>query len=208
VRLPGERRIAVDAKASMSAYMEALEASTEPERKSAFGRHAAAVRSRVVELAAKDYATSLQGSVDLVVLFLPGDPFLSAAFASDPNLMNDALTKNVLVATPTTLMALLRTVAIYHQQQSLAANAETIADAARELHERARVFTEHLSVMGKNLQRALEAYNKAVGSYEGRLLPHGRELERLLALDRTKRLDPPTQVEAAVRLPRSEDPAE
>jgi DNA recombination protein RmuC len=203
VRLPGGRRIAVDAKASMSAYMEAAEATVEAVRTKALERHAVAVRGRMDELASKAYGAALGEGVVLVVMFLPGEPFLSAAFATDPELMSDAWSKNVLVATPTTLIALLRTVAIYHQQQSLAVNAQQIASEARELHDRARVFTEHLQSMGEGLEGALAAYNKAVRSYEGRLLPQGRELERLLALERAKHLDPPAPIEAAVQRPRS-----
>src|SRR5262249_29161988 len=140
VRLPGGRKIAVDSKVPLAAYLAASEATTDEARDAALGQHAAAVRGHVRALASREYQAALGSRVDLVVLFLPGDPFLAAAFARDPNLQVDALRDRVLIATPTTLVALLRTVAIYHQQESLARNAEEIAETARVLYERAAKF--------------------------------------------------------------------
>jgi len=200
VRLPGRRFIAVDAKAPLNAYLTALEATTEEDRNTALDRHVASLRGHVRDLASRDYAEGLGGKVDLVVLFLPGDPFLAAAFARAPDLQTEALRQKILIATPTTLMALLRTVAIYWQQQSLAENAERIAGAARTLYERAATFTDHLNNVGKGLRGAVEAYNRAVGSLERRLLPMGRQLEEMKVTEQsTRQLELPETVEEAPR---------
>jgi DNA recombination protein RmuC len=200
VKLPGGRFVAVDAKAPLAAYLEAGEATTEAERNAALDRHVRALRQRVRSLAARDYADSLAGDVDLVVLFLPGDPFLSAAFERDPDLQVDAMRSKVLIATPTTLVALLRTFAVYWQQQSLAENAEQIAAVAQELYERAAKFSEELTHMGRALSQALDAYNRAVGSFERRLLPMGRRLDEMKVAEQTRRrLETPLPIDDEVR---------
>ncbi len=200
VRLPGGRRIAVDSKAPLNAYLEAQEATDPKVREAALDRHAKAVRDHVKTLAARGYAESLEGDVDMVVLFLPGDPFLAAAFERDPDLQVDSLRQKVLLATPTTLIALLRTVAIYWQQSSMVENAEAIAAAARELYERAAKFGADLSDMGRGLATALSAYNRAVGSYDRRLMPMGRRLEEMMVTLQTKRdLETPAGIEGTVR---------
>lgn len=179
VNLPGGGRIAVDAKAPMTAYMEAAEAGSEAERRAAQQRHAADLKRHVKVLAERAYPAKLGGGFDLVVLFLPGDPFLSAAAAHDPEIQIHALRQQVLIATPTTLMALLRTVALYWQQRSVVENAETIARIAHELYDRAAVFQSHLGGVGHGLRKALHAYNAAVGSFTSKLLPMGQRLEAL-----------------------------
>ncbi|NNE42796.1 MAG: DNA recombination protein RmuC [Gemmatimonadetes bacterium] len=200
VRLPGDRFIAVDAKVPFNAYMDAAEATTPEARNAALDRHVAAVRAHVRTLAARDYAGSIEGDVDLVVLFLPGDPFLSAAFEREPELQNEALRAKVLLATPTTLLALLRTVAIYWQQKSLAENAEKIAEVARTLYERTAVFGDHLSKVGKGLESAVDAYNKASGSFARRLIPMHRQLEEMrIAEHAAREVEAPPAVEIAPR---------
>ena len=187
VRLPGGRLIAVDAKAPLTAYLEATEATDEAAREKALDRHVAALRQHIRTLSSREYATGLRGDVDMVVLFLPGDPFLAAAFARAPDLQIEALRSKVLVATPTTLVALLRTIAIYWQQRSMAENAEKIAEVARELYDRAALFGEHLGKVGRGLSTAVDAYNDAVGSFERRLVPMGGKLEDLKVADGAKR---------------------
>jgi DNA recombination protein RmuC len=200
VRLPGGRFIAVDSKVPYSAYVEATEATTEEVRERALDRHVAALREHIRTLAARDYASAVEGEVDLVVLFLPADSFLAAAFAREPELQNQALRARVLLATPTTLLALLRTVAIYWQQKALAENAERIAEVARDLYERAALFGEHLAKVGRGLSSAVRAFNQAAGSFEGRLLPIGRRLEELKVSEASKRvLEAPPPVEEAPR---------
>ena len=200
VKLPGERVIAVDAKVPMTAYLDAVDASDPKARSSALTEHVRAVRAHVRALASRDYAESLGTEVDLVVLFLPGDPFLAAAFGEDPELQVEALRSKVLLATPTTLVALLRTVAIYWQQRAIAENAQHIADTAKELYERAAIFGEHLDRAGKGLSTAVEAYNAAVGSFRSRFLPMGQKLMDLKAVDRPKRkLEVPRELEDVPR---------
>ena len=200
VRLPGGRQIAVDAKAPLTAYLEAQEATDPQVREAALDRHARAVREHVKKLAARGYAGNLDGELDMVVLFLPGDPFLGAALERDASLQVDSLRQKVLLATPTTLVALLRTVAIYWQQSSMVENAESIAAAARELYERAAKFGADLGDMGRGLSTALSAYNRAVGSYDRRLMPMGRRLEEMMVTLQSKRdLEAPGTIEATVR---------
>lgn len=187
VHLPGDRKIAVDAKAPLTDFLAAVEATEDAQREAALDRHVKALRSHIKALAGRDYAEALSTDLDLVVMFLPGEQFLSAAFAQDPDLQVDALRSKVLIATPTTLVALLRTVAIYWQQRSLAENAETIAAVARDLYQRAAKFSDDLERVGKGLGTALKAYNDAVGSFDRRVLPMGRRLEELKVSEQTKR---------------------
>jgi len=183
VHLPGSRHIAVDAKTPLTAYLSAVEATDETERSRGFDAHVQALRGHIQTLASRDYAENVEGEIDLVVLFLPGDPFLSAAFARAPDLQVEALRSKVLLATPTTLVALLRTVAIYWQQKAMAENADHIAEVARELYNRAVKFSSHLEEVGKGLRGAVNAYNQAVGSFERRLVPMARQLETLKATE-------------------------
>lgn len=187
VHLPGQRKIAVDAKAPLTDFLEAAEATDDAARDQALDRHVKALRTHIKALAGRDYAEALGADLDLVIMFLPGEQFLSAAFAQDPDLQVDALRSKVLIATPTTLVALLRTVAIYWQQRSLAENAEKIAATARDLYQRAAKFSDDLEKMGKGLGVALKAYNDAVGSFDRRILPMGRRLEELKISEQTKR---------------------
>jgi DNA recombination protein RmuC len=187
VNLPGDRRIAVDAKAPLTAYLEAVEAADPKRRAEALDRHVKALRGHVRALADRNYAETLGREVDLVVLFLPGDPILSAAFERDPELQTEALRQKILLATPTTLVALLRTVAIYWQQSTVVENAEAIAAAARDLYDRASKFSEDLQRVGKGLKTALDAFNTAVGSYERRLMPIGRRLEEMDVAEQSRR---------------------
>jgi len=200
VRLPGGRFIAVDSKVSLTAYLEAVDAAGPDERARALDRHVASLRSHIRTLAARDYAETVPGDVDLVVMFLPGDAFLGAAFERNPDLQTEALRNRILVATPTTLVALLRTVAIYWQQRALAENAERIAEVARELYERGARFGDHLDKVGEGLSKAVSAFNEAVGSFERRFLPMARQLDELKASQQTKlALEVPRTVEEVPR---------
>ena len=195
VHLPGDRLIAIDAKAPLAGYLEAIETDDPEAGRRALERHTRDLRQHLKSLARRDYAERLESDVDLVVMFLPGDQFLGAAFSIDPNLQIDALRAKVLIATPTTLVALLRTVAIYWQQKSLADNAETIADTARELYDRAAKFSAELGRVGRNLESAVQAYNKAVGSFDRRLMPLKRRLDDMKVAEHSKReLDSPQPV--------------
>jgi DNA recombination protein RmuC len=198
VKLPGDRVIAVDAKVPMSAYLEAADTSDEKIRSEALSSHVRAVRAHVKTLANRDYAAALGTDVDLVVMFLPADPLLTVAFGEAPELQVEALRAKVLLATPTTLVALLRTVAIYWQQRDITENAEHIAKTARELYDRAAIFGEHLDKAGKGLATAVGAYNAAVGSFRSRVLPMGQKLLDLKAVDLPKKkLESPREIETS-----------
>ncbi len=179
VQLPGNRQVVIDAKAPLAAYLEAVEARDEDERRRHLIDHARQVREHVRKLAAKSYWSQFENAPDFVVLFLPGETFFSAALEQDPALIEDAFTESVVLATPTTLVALLKSVAYGWRQESLAVNAREIAAAARELHDRVRVFTEHFAGVGRGLSQAIRGYNQATGSLVGRVLPQGRRLEQL-----------------------------
>ena len=187
VKLPEGRLIAIDSKVPLSGYLRAVEAVDEAAREAGMKEHVQAVRGHIKTLASRDYAAGLEGDVDLVVLFLPGDAFLAAAFGEDPDLQVEALRSRVLVATPTTLVALLRTVAIYHQQRVLAENAREIADTARELYDRAAKIGDDLGRAGRGLTTAVKAFNDAVGSYEKRFVPMGQKLAALKVTEQSRR---------------------
>jgi DNA recombination protein RmuC len=207
VRLPGGRRIAVDAKAPLAGYLASVEATNDVLREQALDEHVTALRGHVRTLASRDYQTALGAGVDLVVLFLPGDPFLAAAFSRAPEMQIEALRQHVLIATPTTLFALLRTVAIYHQQEALARNAQEIAKTAQELYERGAKFGEDLSKLGKSLQSAFRAYNEAVGSFDSRFVPMARRLEEMSVTEHaTRALVAPERVDETVRAVRNAPP--
>ena len=179
VRLPGGRDIVVDVKTPMDAYLNAVEATDETVRQTELLRHARQLRERVRELSAKKYWQNLEHTPDFVVLFIPGEQFLSAALEQDHGLIEAALEKKVIIATPTTLVALLRAVAYGWRQHTLERNTDQIRDLGRELYKRLHVFTEHLSRVGKNLGGAVDSYNKAVGSLERQVLTGARRLEEL-----------------------------
>jgi DNA recombination protein RmuC len=201
VKLPEGRLIAIDSKVPLSGYLKAVEAVDESTREAGLREHVQSVRGHIRTLAGRDYAAELEGDVDLVVLFLPGDAFLAAAFGEDPDLQVEALRSRVLVATPTTLVALLRTVAIYHQQRALADNAREIADTARELYDRGAKIGEDLGRAGRGLTTAVKAFNDAVGSFERRFVPMGQKLADLKVTEQSRReLDAPDSVTLAPRV--------
>jgi DNA recombination protein RmuC len=179
VRLPGGKQVVVDAKAPLAAYLDALEARDDDLRLARFADHARQVRDHVKKLAAKSYWSQFATAPEFVVLFLPGESFYSAALEQDPGLIEDAFGDSVVIATPTTLVALLKSVAYGWRQESLADNAREIAAAARELHDRVRVFTDHFAGVSRGLAQAIRAYNQAAGSLTTRVLPQGRRLEQL-----------------------------
>jgi DNA recombination protein RmuC len=198
VRLPGGGQIPVDAKVPLTAFLDAAEGDKPPEQRTLLlQQHAAALRAHVVALSKKDYARALGGTIDFTVLFVPADPILAAAFEHDPDLQNDAMRDKILVATPVTLVALLRTVAIYWRHESIEKNAAQVAEAARELYERIALFAEFLGGVGKGLEAALGAYNKAVSSFQSRVLPSGQKLDKLQVADQSRRkLDVIEEIEA------------
>jgi DNA recombination protein RmuC len=179
VHMPESRNLVVDVKAPLDAYLEALEAVTDEARQIALKRHGQQVETRVRQLSSKNYWTQFEHSPEFVVMFLPGDQFLSAALAERPELLETALKQNVILATPSTLIALLKTVAYGWRQASVAENAALIRALGQELYKRLGNFTAHLGKVGQRLGAAIEAYNSAVGSLERQVMPQARRFPEL-----------------------------
>ena len=179
IHLPNLGMLAVDSKAPMKAYLEALSATSDPERKSKLRDHSRHVKGHINILIKRDYASQLKNSPAFVVMFMPNESCMSAAFEYDPELLDFALSNNILITTPITLIALLKSTAYGWQQQDLAQNANQIAEKGRELFDRLNKFVEHLSKLRKNLSQTVENFNGAIGSLEGRVLPSARDLGRL-----------------------------
>lgn len=195
VRLPGGRQVVVDAKAPLSGYLDALEAGEGSEAATkALREHARQLRQHVGQLASKAYSEQLQESPEFVVLFLPGEAFFSAALSADSDLIEDAAARNVVIATPTTLIALLKTVALGWQQQAVSKDARNVIASAKELHARLCIFAQHLEGIRKGLETAVGGYNAAVGSYRTRVAPSVRRLEEFGSMA-VEPLEPPKTLE-------------
>jgi DNA recombination protein RmuC len=201
VRLHGGRSVVVDAKAPFDAYLAAMEARDEAGRDRHLEAHAGALRRHVDQLAAKSYWAAFAQAPEFVVLFVPADAFMDAALQRDPTLLEHAFARNVVLATPATLVALLRTVAYAWRQEALARNAATVHTLARELYGRLSTMNEHLTKLGGSLGGAVSAYNKAIGSLEARVLVSARKLAELGVTD--DQLPTPPQVELNPRSPSS-----
>ena len=179
VHMPEARDLVIDAKAPLEAYLAALDAASDEERAAALRRHAQQVEMRVRELASKHYWAQFEHSPEFAVLFLPGDQFLSAALAERPELLETALGQGVIIATPSSLVALLKAVAYGWRQSAVAHNAAQIRDLGQELYRRLSTFNGHLGRMGRRLAAAVDAYNAAVGSLERQVLPQARRFSEL-----------------------------
>jgi DNA recombination protein RmuC len=179
VHLPEARDLVIDAKTPLDAFLAALDAPSEAERAQALKRHASQVETRVRELASKSYWSQFERSPEFAVLFLPGDQFLSAALAERPQLLENALGQSVIIATPSTLIALLKAVAYGWRQSAVAHNAAQIRDLGQELYRRLSTFNGHLGRMGQRLASAVDAYNAAVGSLERQVIPQARRFTEL-----------------------------
>jgi DNA recombination protein RmuC len=179
VHLPMEREIVVDSKVSLEAYLDAVSAPAEDEKKAKMEKHAQQVRAHMNKLASKEYWSQFKQSPEFVVLFLPGESFLSAAMDSDSALIEDGIQRKVIIATPTTFIALLRAIAYGWRQEQITKNAQEISELGRQLYERMHAFVQHVDNVGSNLEKAIGAYNKAVGSIETRILPSVRRFKEL-----------------------------
>lgn len=207
VRMPDKREIVVDAKTPLDAYLSAVECTDDNERKSHLKRHARNVRARIKELSSKAYWRQFKFSPDFVVLFIPGDQFLSAALECEHSLIEDALSQNVILATPTSFVALLRAVAYGWRQEALAENAEIIRELGQEMYGRLATFAEHLSKLGRSLDNSVDTFNKAVGSYDSRILPGARKFTEL-GISAKKEAPRVEQIERATRLIDPQDTVE
>jgi DNA recombination protein RmuC len=197
VMLPAGRKVVVDSKVPLDAYLEVLEAEDESSRKGELMRHARQVREHVTKLSSKRYQDQFESgdTPDFVVCFMPSEAALHAAFEAEPALYDYALEQKILIATPTTLVGLLRTIELGWRQERIAAEAQQIATAANELHGRVGVFLRHFSKAGRQLNSAVKAYNEAVGSAESRVLPSLRRFRELgAAID--EELETPQRIEA------------
>lgn len=190
VRLPGGKSIAVDAKAPMQAYLEALEAADESVRKAKFTEHARAVRGHIDALGNKAYWKNIQPAPEFVVLFIPGEAFYSAALRYEPDLFERGTSQNVILASPATLIALLKAAAYGWKQEAISKNADEIRKLGVELHERVSTVADNLDTLGQRLTQAVTSYNSAVSSVEGRVLVTGRKLEKLGAGSEKKIVEP------------------
>jgi DNA recombination protein RmuC len=199
VQLPGGKQVVVDSKAPLEAYLDAHEVQDEAVRKLKLDEHAAQIRRHMRALAEKGYAEQFASAPEFVVMFLPGEAFFSAALERDPELIEFGAQQNVIPASPTTLIALLRAVAYGWRQEQVAEHARTIQRLGRDLHDRIRTVAGHLQSLGSQLGKSVDAYNKAVGSLESRVLPGARKLRDLGAGGASEEVPQLEPVESLVR---------
>jgi DNA recombination protein RmuC len=202
VRLPGDRSLIVDAKVPLTAYLDAVSAKDEASRKAALVRHGQQVSEHVRQLSSKQYWSQFQPAPELVVLFLPGDHFFSAALEIRPDLIEEALSKKVVIATPVTLISVLKGIAYGWNQEQLAENAEEIRRVASEMYERVQSVQEHYSCTGRLLEKTVAAYNSSVGSWDSRLVPALRKM-RELGVASGAEPEAPEQIDLLTRRPRA-----
>ncbi|MEO8484196.1 MAG: DNA recombination protein RmuC, partial [Acidobacteriota bacterium] len=203
IRLPGGSTIVVDSKVPIDAYLSASSAATEPERQDHLKRHTRQVRDHIRALGAKEYWRQFSAAPEFVVMFLPLEPLLPAAFEQDATLLEQAASLRVIPATPMTLLALLKAVAYGWQQQAVAQNAEEIQLLGRELYERLTTMVDHLETVGINIKRAADGYDSFIGSLERKVLPSARRFKDL-GVSTAKALETPDLLNLSVRRPRRE----
>jgi DNA recombination protein RmuC len=202
VRLPGDRTLVVDAKVPLTAYIDAAGATDDNVRRTALHRHGQQVAEHVRQLASKQYWSQFQPAPELVVLFLPGDHFFSAALEANPDLIEEALARKVVIATPVTLISVLRGIAFGWNQEQLAENAEEIRRVAAELYDRVQLVHDHYADTGRLLEKTVESYNRSVGSWDSRLVPALRKM-RELGVSSGDEPEAPEQIDLLARRPRA-----
>ena len=208
VNLPGNRRIVVDAKVPLQAFLDAVSAPTDEERKIQFAKHGQLVRNHMNQLASRAYWEQFDHAPEIVVLFLPGESFFAAAAEQDHELIEDGMEKRVVLATPTTLIALLRAVAYGWRQEDVAKNAQEISDLGKQLHDRIRTFVTHFEGVGSALRKAVDTFNKARASLESRVLPGARKFKELKATtgEEIIEVEPIDEVPGTLTAPESGEP--
>ncbi len=199
VKVPGGRSLVIDAKVSLNAYQDAHGAAEEAERAAFLDQHVASMKAHINALGAKSYQSQFDDTPDYVIMFVPGEHFLSAALEHDPNLWEYAFDRRVLIATPTNLIAIARTVAAVWRQEKVAGQAREIAELGRELHARLNTMGGHVSKLGKNLETAMGAYNSFVGSLESQVMTSAKRFETLNIDTGGKSLDALPMVEQSAR---------
>ncbi len=198
-KIPDGGSVPVDAKVPLAAYWDGLDLEDPDARSSKMVEHAKNVKKHIDDLASRNYPNLIGGS-DFTVMFIPAEPILSAAFEFEPTLQEYGFNKHVLIVTPVTLLALLRTVGLYWQQQSMAENAKEIHSQAREFYDRVAKFSGDIAKMGRGISQAVGAYNDAVASYDARIIPSGKKLEALeVTTGAQRKVEEIPQVEAAVK---------
>ena len=204
VRLPGDRQIIVDAKVPTDAFLRAIETRRPEDREAGFREHARQVKAHVTSLSSKAYWDQFQPTPEFVFMFLPGEGLLEAAIEGDPGLVEFALARRIILATPLTLIAMLRAVAYGWQQQQIAVNAQAISDLGRQLYDRLRVLGEHFASLGDSLAKSVEAYNRSVGTLEGRVIVTAKRLKDL----GVRGVEPMPEVQSVDQTPRAPRAAE
>ena len=199
INLPNGGILPIDAKVPLNAYLASFEATNDSERQSKLKQHAQAMRDRVIELSKKEYWNRFDNAPDYVIMFVPNEACLNAAFETMPELFDYAIENNVLITTPVTLLALLRAAAYGWQQTLIAENAKEIANQGKELYQRLATFTNHLADLRNNLNKTVEAFNAVIGSLEHRVMPSARKLKELGSFQ--NEIEPPEPIETQGRLP-------
>ena len=205
IRVPGGKSIIVDAKTPLDAYLSAVEADDEETRRQLIADHTRQVRDHVRALASKDYWKALPESPEFVVMFVPGEAFFAAAMESDSELFESAARRGILISTPTSLIALVKTIAYGWQQEKLAENAQAVAAQGRDLYDRIKTFGGHMGDLGRALRQTVERYNKGVGSLESRVLPAARRFEELGVTSAGSSIPPLEPVELDTREAQAEE---
>lgn len=199
INLPGNSHVVVDSKLPLDAYLEALETDDESARNLLFVKHAKMLRDHITKLSRKQYWAQFQNTPDFVVLYMEVESAFNVALMTDKTLLQDAMNNKIILATPTTLIVILKSVAMSWQQHNITENAQQILEAADDFSERVAVFADHLEKVGGGLKSALKSYNDAIGSWESRILPAGRKLEQLKTVEKKNTLPDIEKIDKPVR---------